>query len=388
MTMESPSRNKDTSSSSSIVSSLPELVNLIGHNLSPSELVPCLQVSRLWNYTLLPLVWHTINPKKRAWKPDKLEQWVRTNFVNNCHLVRDLTADWDVLLETAAGRCRNLTSLAVHTVARTPSEHLYYSSSASSTIANDQPPPPPGLSWIFNENENVLRNNPRQRRDMEWFWQLVDQNPRLVCVHFPHTAFINHLSQVYILETVSRIKNLRELNTRLMTLDLSTLLDTLPQLERLECSPSRGTATLSKNHLKLQQLKCLDSVQVSRFMEVLKHLPRLESLVLSRIIPEKGPPTSTYEILCETVSTTGVTFPQVRELRVYWMSRHEERYVVVMLGLFPELRRVWLPHTFVDVRKAMWEKCYWLEEINGRRVGVVDEWKERRAKDAAEGVRN
>ncbi|OAQ35789.1 hypothetical protein K457DRAFT_13008 [Linnemannia elongata AG-77] len=218
---------------------------------------------------------------------------------------------------------------------------------------------------------------------MEWFWQLVLQNPGLTRLHFPQTNLINILPQSYILEAVSRIKNLRELNTRLMDVDLSTLLDTLPQLERLSCSPFRRSVTLSKNYSNLLRLEYLRSVQVSRFIEVLKHLPRLESLMLSRIIAEEDLPTSTYEILCETVSTAVVTFLQVREFEIHRMSSHEEQYVAMMLGVFPEVRRLYVPGLPVEIRKVMWEKCYWLEEFRDLSDRILDEWKKRRTKDAA-----
>ncbi|KAK3820663.1 MAG: hypothetical protein JOS17DRAFT_340823 [Linnemannia elongata] len=385
-------RKKDISSCS-VVTSLPELVNLIGQHLSPSDLVACVQVCRLWNQTFLPLVWHTINPKKIVSQPDNLEQWVRTSFVNNCHLVRNLTVDWDIVLETAAGRCRNLMSLTVNTVAHilpkpfcssSPSSSPSSSSVAGSPTANGQPPlsTPPELPWIFNLDNNDHEAY-RKRHEMEWFWQLVFQNPGLVRLQFPQTTSINDLSQAFILEGLSRVKNLRELNTRGMGLDLSTALDVLPRLELLQCSPWRGNFTISNDHSNLRQLRYFKVVQVSMFIEVLKHLPRLESLEFTRITAEENPPTSTYEIFCETVSTSGVKFSQIRELKVIVMRQLEERYVMVMLGLFPKLRRLWLPQISRDVRKVMWEKCYWLEEIDNRRDGVVDEWKERRAKDAA-----
>ncbi|KAK5799473.1 hypothetical protein F5H01DRAFT_384689 [Linnemannia elongata] len=327
----------------SIVNSLPELIELIGKELLPTDLVACVQ---------------------------------------------NLTANWDVLLETAAAQCRNLTSLTVHGVRHILPEHFHTSSpsssAADSTFANNQPPSLE-LPWI-KQYRRDRRGTPRERRDMEWFWQLVLQNPGLIRLHFPETNLINILPQPYILETVSRIKNLRELNTRLMDVDLSTLLDTLPQLERLSCSPFRRSVTLSKNYSNLRQLEYLSPVQVSRFIEVLKHLPRLESLMLSRIIAEEDLPTSTYEILCETVSTAVVTFPQVREFEVHRMSSHEERYVAMMLGVFPEVRRLYVPGIPVEIRKVMWEKCYWLEEFRDRSDRILDEWKERRVKDAA-GVR-
>ncbi|KAH7044343.1 hypothetical protein BKA57DRAFT_469339 [Linnemannia elongata] len=374
---------------SSIVNSLPELIELIGKELSPTDLVACVQVCRFWSQTLLSLVWHTVNPEKqRAWQSEKVEQWTRISFVNNCRLIRNLTANWDVLLENAAAQCRNLTSLTVHGVRHISPEHFHSSSpsscAADSTFANNQPPSLE-LPWI-KQFRRDRRGTPRERRDMEWFWQLVRQTPGLIRLHFLETNLINILPQSYILETVSRIKNLRELNTRSLDVDLSTLLDTLPQLERLSCSPSLGSVTLSKNYSNLRQLKYLRSVQVSRFIEVLKHLPRLESLMLSRIIAEEDLPTSTYEILCETVSTTVVKFLQVREFEVHRMSSHEERYVAMMLGVFPEVRRLYVPGIPAEIRKVMWEKCYWLEEFRDRSDRILDEWKERRAKDAA-GVR-
>ncbi|KAG0045072.1 hypothetical protein BGZ89_005773 [Linnemannia elongata] len=373
---------------SSIVNSLPELIELIGKELLPTDLVACVQVCRFWNQTLLPLVWHTVNPEKqRAWQSEKVEQWTRISFVNNCHLTRNLTANWDILLETAAAQCRNLTSLTVHGVSHILPEHFHTSSpsssAADSTFANNQPPSLE-LPWI-KQYRRDRRGTPRERRDMEWFWQLVLQNPGLIRLHFPETNLVNILPQSYILETASRFKNLRELNTRLMDVDLLTLLDTLPQLERLSCSPFRRSVTLSKNYSNLRRLEYLSPVQVSRFIEVLKHLPRLESLLLSRIIAE-DPPTSTYEIPCETVSTTVVKFLQVREFEVHRMSSHEERYVAMMLGVFPEVRRLYVPGIPVEIRKVMWEKCYWLEEFRDRSDRILDEWKERRAKDAA-GVR-
>jgi hypothetical protein len=163
----------------------------------------------------------------------------------------------------------------------------------------------------------------QHRRDIEWFWLFVQQNPGLVRIQLPTYATINDLSKRYILDTLAAMKNLKEVDLIWLDIDPSTLLD-VPKLKRLRITSPRGHFTLSRPFFNLRQFHYKNSVFVSRFLQVLKYLHNLENFSLQRIMPEES--ASTHTSLCNTVSsattattttiTSGALFPQMREFRV------------------------------------------------------------------------
>ncbi|OAQ28304.1 hypothetical protein K457DRAFT_138763 [Linnemannia elongata AG-77] len=152
---------------------IPELVALVASYLGTHDLLACVQVNRLWNSTLIPILWHTIDDSTPAWdtilrrcadpkttdqsylKPEaglvkesdegKDREWVRGVFWKYGRFVRKLTVQWPMVLEAVSlaavavaddgggGGCKNLESLTLSIsnqyaqgpIERDPSKPMY-----------------------------------------------------------------------------------------------------------------------------------------------------------------------------------------------------------------------------------------------------------------------
>ncbi|KAG0378236.1 hypothetical protein BGX24_004420 [Mortierella sp. AD032] len=113
---------------------LPELLELIGNHLGPSDLFACVQACRLWNQHLIPQLWRTIDDGLYSW-PMILQRitlnaasrggadsihWLLDVFAKHGRHIRHLTADWALTIATTTttGTVTRLESLAVRDAGR------------------------------------------------------------------------------------------------------------------------------------------------------------------------------------------------------------------------------------------------------------------------------
>ncbi|KAG0263406.1 hypothetical protein BGZ95_003803 [Linnemannia exigua] len=220
----------------------------------------------------------------------------------------------------------------------------------------------------------------RNRRDVERFWMLVRHNPGLVQITFPRIGTIEDMSQDYVLETLSTMKNLKDLDLEWMPLDLPTLLNAVPQLQRLRGFALERLSSLQQDYSKLRHLSYPNKIDICELLNLLGHLPGLEELQLWQIlVMPSASPTNMKAIVSSSAS-----FPRLKTLRLDGaISSFEDEFVSLLIGLFPSLVRLWIGTFRPATRNVLWEKCYLLESINGRgEAGPIVAWRDRRAKDA------
>ncbi|KAF9143148.1 hypothetical protein BG015_000524 [Linnemannia schmuckeri] len=94
-----------------------ELVALLAAYLSPHDLLACVQVNWLWNTTLIPILWHTIDDSTPSWDhilrgsgkdkdkdmdKGKSREWVLTVFYKYGRFIRNLSVSWPLVLEAVS----------------------------------------------------------------------------------------------------------------------------------------------------------------------------------------------------------------------------------------------------------------------------------------------
>ncbi|KAG0282890.1 hypothetical protein BGZ96_012742 [Linnemannia gamsii] len=192
-------------------------------------------------------------------------------------------------------------------------------------------------------------------------------------------GIMKDVAREYIIETLSLLRNLRVLNLVWFLLNLPTLLDTVLQLQRLQGHDLPGLGSLQQDYPNLRALDIRTHVKFTQLLEGLKHLPRLEKLRIESVL---GDPESvvSYKEACRITDTTP-PFSQLRFLQVDNQLWSGDKYMVLLLRLIPNLVRLENLTIVPTVKEALWEYCYYLDEI--RIVGGPDAelWRERRAKD-------
>ncbi|KAK3841529.1 MAG: hypothetical protein J3R72DRAFT_445055 [Linnemannia gamsii] len=365
---------------------LPELVTLIGHHLHTRDILSCVQISHSWNEAFVPLLWHNLDTHTKPWQRiidddssarrprDEIEQWVKTSFEKYGHHIRHLNVHWNVVLEAASlsSKCRNLCSLVVGVVLR---NHLA-PSTVLVAVDDDM-----RLPWMSGGDESgMCEDYLRCRRDVERFWMLVRHNPGLVHITFPRIGTIEDMLQDYVLETLLTMKNLKGLDLEWMPLDLPTLLNVVPQLQRLRGFALERLSSLQQDYSRLRYLSYRNEIDIPGLLHLLNHLPGLEELQLWQVLVM--PSASSTDMMA--IISTSALFPQLKTFRLDGsISSFEDKFISLLIGLFPSLVQLWIGILRSATRNELWQKCYFLESINGRRdAGPIVAWRDRRAKDA------
>lgn len=394
---------------SSKVIALPELMDHIGHHLHQSDHAACALVCHSWNVIFTPLLWNTIDTHSKSWRKimdkfdrdverDEFEGWCKTIFAKHGHLIRHLGVHWDTILEVASlntSNCKNLLSLSTEVVrhshvipatvlALIADDNVDNKENGDNNSDNDGNDDDGEhllrlFPWMSEDGMTKYREDIRHRRTIERFFILIRRNPGLVRLQFPMHGTMKDVAREYIWETLSLLRNLKELNLVWLPLDLPTLLDTVPQLQRLRGHDFPGLGSLQHDYPNLWVLHIRTYVKFTQLLDMLKHLPMLEKLRVESVLgdPESVLP---YKEACRIAETTP-PFLQLRVLQVDNQLRSGDKYMALFLRMIPNLVRLENLTIVSAVKKALWEYCYYLDEI--RIVGGpdVELWRERRAKD-------
>ncbi|KAF9325519.1 hypothetical protein BGZ91_002356 [Linnemannia elongata] len=393
MSESAPPTYSDVTTSAIVPVLFPELVLLIGHYLHQQDLLRCVQVCQSWNQILIPQLWRTIDTDQSAWRrifedtvleakrpKAETEAWIKDVFAKYGHHIRHLSTWSCVILEaTLNNSCTQLSTLSV--------SHIYqqWQWDAISPLPAAAPPPAPVLPWICpvtKERDEIMAN----RNTMERIWVLFQQNPGLVHIDLPYDSFscMGVLPETFILGTLSSMKYLRELALEWVSLDAEAFLDAVPQLEVLEAFKLRDLDMMQKDHNNLRSLYIPCDVEVDKLFRILDRLPGLESFRSNRVtFWDTGSSNSTMKALSVTEST--LQFRSVKRLQVTDLCWGDDKAIAMLVRRLPELLWVGLPkfcETYEEIKKALWETCYYLDEFGGEVYERwADEWRRRRAKD-------
>ncbi|KAF9084206.1 hypothetical protein BGX23_010746 [Mortierella sp. AD031] len=405
------SKSISFNTASSIALVLPELVELIGLHLQQEDLYSCVQVCRSWNRILTPLLWREVDDRSGSWKRiiskdtgGQAEEWVRSIFAKYGHHIRRLTIHSHVILEAAMLRCQcqRLRSLLMHQLDHvinnrqdlplpsTPSSTPAAMATTTVEVSTEDDPPEELLSPLFEGN---LRPRPewvrtttgrrlffQDRLDAQKFWLLVHQNPSIVRLQLPtfHVSD-NMIDDEFIYDTLSTMKDLKVLNLGWIRLSVRILLKRVPQVERLQIYYTDELFTLDQDYNGLRSLVLLDYI---RFEDLFKALDRLPSLEVLRIKCVSNEETST----AGAIMAARIERPTpLRPLSVRIFEVEEDRLkrdglFALIVGQFPRLVSIQIPTLYSSTLEALWDHCYYLDDIRSANSSVVA-WRERRAMD-------
>ncbi|KAG0298393.1 hypothetical protein BGZ97_004050 [Linnemannia gamsii] len=407
---ESTSADIIKNTASSKVIALPELMEHIGHHMHQSDQASCTLVSRSWNEIFTPLLWNTIDTQSKPWRKimhkcdtgeierDEFEGRCKAIFAKHGHLIRHLAAHWNTILEAASlntSNCKKLLSFSTEVVRYshvTPTtvlalviddalDHKENGDNNNNVDGNeeDDEQQPQLFPWVSEDGMNKFKEDIRHRGTVERFFILIRQNPGLIRLQFPMHGVMKDVSKEYVFETLSHLRSLKELNLVWLPLDIPTLLDTVPQLQRLQGHDLPGLGSLQHDYPSLRVLDIRAWVKFTQLLDVLKHLPRLEKLRMESVLGDLESVVP-YKEACRIAETTP-PFSQLRSLQVDNQLRPGDKYILLFLRLIPNLVRLENLTIVYKVKQALWEHCYYLDDI--RIVGGpdVELWRERRAKD-------
>ncbi|KAF9138120.1 hypothetical protein BG015_002479 [Linnemannia schmuckeri] len=385
---------------SSKVIALPELMEHIGHYLQQSDHASCTLVCRAWNEIFTPLLWAKLDTHTKPWSKimykldtgeiqrDELEGWCKTIFEKHGHRIRHLGAHWNTIVEAASletSNCRNLVSLSTELVKHshvTPTTVLALVADFVDFNNDDNTHEPRQFPWVSEEGMTKYREDIRYRGTVERFFLLIRQNLSLVRIQFPIHGVMKDVSQEYVFEALSQLRNLKELNLVWLPLALPTLLDTVPRLERLQGHSFPDLGSLQHQYPNLRTLSIRTYILFTNLLSMLNHLPGLEELQIESVLgePESVVP---YKEACRIVETSA-PFLRLRTLQVDNQLRPGDKYMALFLRMIPNLIRLVNLTLVYAVKNALWEYCYFLDEIRIVDGPNVEAWRERRAQQEKE----
>ncbi|OAQ24742.1 hypothetical protein K457DRAFT_23771 [Linnemannia elongata AG-77] len=186
----------------------------------------------------------------------------------------------------------------------------------------------PQLPWVQGYRGNT-HSKAVERYSLERFWALIRQNPYLARLSFPQLASVHDLLQEFILDSLMSLHHLRDLNVEWLSLDIRSVLRSLPKLERIH---------------------------------VLEHLPGLEELRLQEISPE---PFIWQERIGTGAKARLLDVPALKTLQYDKVpSRWEDMFIAELVGRLSGLSRIKVPMLLRATEQALWDRCYFLEEID------------------------
>ncbi|KAF9119924.1 hypothetical protein BGW39_011805 [Mortierella sp. 14UC] len=399
------------------VGTLPELIALIGHHLPQSDLFSCVQVSRLWNKIFVPLLWKTIDTRSTSWlrifnedvpettRPlEETKEWLRTIFAKYGHFVRHLDAHWHIVLEAAAGSarsngCTNLESLTVGTVRcyrgipgpiSTQTTHVPATMTTAITTTTITTTTAPGatppdeylLPWPEKATKQYSINN---------FMTLIRLNPKLIRLSFPHLLFMNFLPKEFFINglLLTCLNALQDLDLTYTILDAREVLKAMPRLERLHIYVLSGVHSFlpQEKFPNLVMLGIRVPVDVKAIFKLLPHLPGLKEFRVRRlgILDTALTPEDLEDIAAAAesaiVTATSISGQQDMPVTIFQVDTFPEiddKIMALFVGVFRRLKRIRVPRMFPETQRALWERCFLLEEIEISNLRDIEDWRVRR----------
>ncbi|KAK3818226.1 MAG: hypothetical protein JOS17DRAFT_757391 [Linnemannia elongata] len=287
-----------------------ELMQYIGNSLHPSDLFACIQVSRRWNNSLIPLLWETIDDSKLSWPriirqyeediQHESKNYIRDAFVKNGSHIRHLWLHWRITFDAACigNHCSDLWSLHVAHIRHSPIQRPEYE--WMEDLDREEQDEMIALRWeIAMEDSSVCpfptRRGPFGRtlaqQELDWstskhFWTFIRNNRQLqsLYLHKSLGEFMEDVSMPYLVDTLASLKDLTLLENNYVAIDLERVFGRLVALEkyRTAFSPT-GSGASTQPSLQLRDAGFLDSCTYRELLQILSCAPNLESLSVGAI---------------------------------------------------------------------------------------------------------
>ncbi|KAF9084205.1 hypothetical protein BGX23_010745 [Mortierella sp. AD031] len=337
------------SSAEHTVLALPEILTLIARNLPQRHLYSCVQVCHSWSQILIPLLWYRLDTRRKGWRriikqynttptsQQETSNWIGTIFSKHGRHIRHLTIHWDVILKEAADTtdCKHLRSLGI-----------------IGDIKYVQPY--------------------RHERTVQFFWILVQKNPGLGRLVLPPIPCCGSMTSMHastpddglIFTIFSALANLRDLDLASSLLDISALLRSTPQLERLQVFFPDGLSSLDQDYAALRSLVIRDTIVIRTLFRALDRLTGLEELRVRSIKRERF--TTMRSIVEERAALVrSRTFP-LRSLEVDETEKQTDKYLALVVAETPRLAHFRIELVGRETKSALWNHCYHLDSIHSK----------------------
>ena len=145
----------------------------------------------------------------------------------------------------------------------------------------------------------------------------------------------------------------------------------------------QGLSSLQQDFCSLRCLYIRRSkVEVSELLLMLRHLSGLEKLQLGKVLEE---PSYRLPVLSAMVDASPL-FPKLKYLEVDGFSSREDKYIALLVRLFPRLIIFISTRVSKWILYALWEHCYYLKMVDNAPDGMIENWEVRRAKDAGQPI--
>ncbi|KAF9126185.1 hypothetical protein BGW39_006818 [Mortierella sp. 14UC] len=376
------------------VLNLPELLSLIGTYLEPPDLLSCVRASRLWNRTMVPSLWHTIDDSDYQWprilkahdspriNKGKDRSWIKAIFAKYGTWIRVLNIHWRVTLEGAyfSGSCTNIHTLFFSNPFknRTTLEEQSFRAIRQRMSRTEGP-----LGNAVSINPRHIMNrlllfgrpttsdpqNEREETQLETEWtvanlflRLIRQNPDISGVRLCSTLLVFHnidfLASLY--ETLASTRRVLVLENYADCNELEALLVRLPYIRYYGSSSSTISASAFQTTLpSLQALRLQGLIDTLLFTSLLQHLPNLQSLWIGGF--QVATPYCQANFIHEAKNNTRPT-----SIQLFYIGRAtplEDEILRATIPCLPDLREITAGSLKEATMTTLVEHCRHLETV-------------------------
>ncbi|KAG0375834.1 hypothetical protein BGX24_008608 [Mortierella sp. AD032] len=282
-----------------------ELIQRIGGYLHPSDLYSCVQVSRHWSSSLIPLLWETIDDSTLSWPKvvrqqeddmglDGLDSQnsIRNVFVKHrCH-IRHLRLHLRTTLDAACIgiHCSGLRSLHIGRIRH--SQIQQPENDWMADLDREEQDEMTALRWelAMSDISTAASSLPFPTRkaafgrtlgqqELDWstskhLWIFLRNNHQLECLYLDRSLveFLEDVSLPYLVDTLTSLKDLSALENNYIAIDIDHVLGRFPSLERYNTAFSPSGSVIS-NQPSLQ-LRSVGFLGVCVYRDLLRILSR------------------------------------------------------------------------------------------------------------------
>ncbi|KAF9129158.1 hypothetical protein BGW39_004426 [Mortierella sp. 14UC] len=245
------------------IAHIPEVIAKFRFHLSPPDLLPCIQVSRLWHDVFISALWETIDDTLFAWptilqnhdsdevQGHKDTDWINAVFAKYGLSIRHLRLSWPVMIEAAYAKNRCTRHLSLRILPRQMTDRQKYEP-VSEVLYNGVGAVPlhrssfqmaitgPILSPIFDgvllPTMALSRSEAQQLRDWRitqvyWLLALANANLRTLVLNRALSDVVVVDSSDFIYDSLAKLPSLEQVDVVIGQPDINRLLEQQPNLK-------------------------------------------------------------------------------------------------------------------------------------------------------------
>ncbi|KAF9907761.1 hypothetical protein EC991_010631 [Linnemannia zychae] len=360
---------------------LPELLILVAHNITPQDLLQCVQVCRFWNQIFIPRLWHTIDDESLAW-PRFLKRHRDKNNTNEGennedkgfvhHIFRKygqfiqyLDLHYWITIRAAVSSNNSTNN------ARTGCHHLRYlrvtHSKANNRMTMTRRSLTPVSTPAGEEQEALIQT----------VWKLAQQNSATLEAFRIDQSFArpSHLTtslasaREAMYNIIGTLSNLMELEIIDDKADFDKVFEVAsPQLYYLRAPgwfqlTGNDGQLLHRTFTNIKAVELFQEMGLHAVFSLLRYLPNLESLLLTGGFNQEFFQNNKVEEMEARVRMDNTPNRSLRQLTLYNIQFMDTRIMKIILPWIPELREFSCDDLHLDMSEALASSCQHLEVV-------------------------